>query len=85
MHTTFLPTLIYLIFILVCWLGKVLLKPIEWFFGKGQENRNPVKLTVALFTLISVILGFLSYAAGNLEAYLDKRSKVPNKGIQPTS
>src|SRR3989442_14008466 len=30
MHTTFIPTLLYLLFLLGCWIGKSLLLPVRW-------------------------------------------------------
>lgn len=63
MHTTFLPTLVYLSIILFGWLGKTLLIPIKWFFGLGQEHKNPLKLTAGLFGLIAAIFFFLTFAA----------------------
>jgi hypothetical protein len=75
MHTTFLPTLVYLSIILLGWLGKVLLTPIKWFFGLGQENKNPLKLTAALFTIVSVIFFFLSFAANAAQEHAEKNTK----------
>jgi hypothetical protein len=54
---------VYLSIILLGWLGKILSIPIKWFFGLGQEHKNPLKLTAGLFTLVSVIFFFLSFAA----------------------
>jgi len=55
MHTTFLPTLGYLAVIFACWLGKAMLIPVQWFFGKGQELKNPLRLTAVLCTLIAAL------------------------------
>jgi len=62
MHTTFLPTIAYLSILLMAWLGKTMLTPIRWFFGKGHEHKNPLALTAALFTLIATIFAFSSIA-----------------------
>ncbi len=59
MHTTFLPTLLYMSLILLCWLEKALLIPVRcvrWWLGKGQAHDNPLKLSAALCTLVSVTL-----------------------------
>ncbi len=69
MHTTFLPTLFYLTVILLCWCGKALLTPVVWFFGKGQEHKNPLKLTAAMCTLMAVFLGLSFKAVEKLEKY----------------
>ncbi len=56
MHTTFLPTLLYMSLILLCWLGKALLIPMRWWLGQAQAHDNPLKLSAALCTLVSVTL-----------------------------
>jgi hypothetical protein len=61
MHTTFLPTLLYLFFILFCWTGKALLIPARWFFGKGQEHKNPLKLTAMLCGIFAALFGILYF------------------------
>jgi hypothetical protein len=55
MHTTFLPTLGYMAVIFVCWLGKAMLIPVQWFFGKGQELKNPLRLTAVLCTFMAAL------------------------------
>lgn len=59
MHTTFLPTLLYLLFILLCWIAKAFLIPLRWFLGKGKELNNPLNLTAAFCTFIAAVLFFL--------------------------
>ncbi len=56
MHTAFLPTVGYLGLIMVCWLGKVVLIPVHWFFGVGHEHKNPLTLTGWLFAVLSGVL-----------------------------
>jgi len=70
MHTTFLPTLLYLGLIFAAWLGKALLTPVEWFFGKGQESSNPLKLTSALCGVFMAVFWLLSYATAFMEKFL---------------
>lgn len=75
MHTSFLPTIIYLSIILMCWVGKVILQPVVWFFGVGRTLKNPLKLTITVLTLFSVFLGALSYGAGAIEDRLKEKEK----------
>jgi hypothetical protein len=69
MHTMFLPTLAYLAVVAVCWMAKALLLPTRWFFGVGQEHKNPMNLTAALCALIAALLALLAAVPG----YLIKR------------
>ncbi|MET0751905.1 MAG: hypothetical protein ABWZ66_00965, partial [Pyrinomonadaceae bacterium] len=67
MHTTFIPTLLYLSMILFCWAAKALLIPVRWFFGKGHEHKNPLKLTATLCGIFIAIFTVLSLAAGSAQ------------------
>lgn len=84
MHTSFLPTLFYLSLILLCWTGKVILQPIVWFFGLGRTLKNPLKLTITVMTLFSVLLGALSYGAGAIEGRLKEKSSSLNNTMNLT-
>lgn len=75
MHTTFIPTCLYLMFIIVAWLGKSTLLPVRWFFGKGHEHQNPLALTATLFALIATIFGVIGYATDGIEKHNDKEQK----------
>lgn len=75
MHTTFIPTFIYLLFITVGFLGKSLITPIKWFFGKGQEHKNPFALTAALFTILATILTLSGLAIDGIEKRADKNQQ----------
>lgn len=66
MHTAFIPTFVYLSFIFVAWLGKLILTPARWFFGKGQEHKNPLALTGALFALLATTFGLLGIFVDSL-------------------
>jgi hypothetical protein len=81
MHTTFLPTLLYLSLIFVTWTGKLILLPIKWFFGAGQEHKNPLKLTAAFLTLFSVAFGSLSFMASTAQELCEKKQKDAIKNI----
>jgi len=60
MHTTFVPTFMYLSILLIYWIRKAFLIPVRWFFSVGRDHDNPLRLTAALFTLFSVIF-FVMY------------------------
>jgi len=83
MHTTFLPTAFYLSIILFCWLAKTVLTVAHWFFEKGQESKNPLKLTAAACGVMLAILSLAAYGAGVIEEHLkDKEKKAATKVIQ---
>ncbi|MEM7085555.1 MAG: hypothetical protein AAF489_05190 [Bacteroidota bacterium] len=86
MHTTFIPTLLYMLLILFAWVGKSLLIPVKWFFGKGREHKNPLGLTAALFYLVAGIFVIVGYATDGIEKYIDTKKEktayfqtLPNK------
>ncbi|MCP4897634.1 MAG: hypothetical protein GY906_11735 [bacterium] len=74
MHTTFLPTVAYLSLILLAWLGKATLTPVAWLLGKGQESKNPLKLTMALCTLVSAIFWATAYGLGAVEEAVEEHA-----------
>lgn len=55
MHTTFLPTLLFLSLVCVCYLGKLCVLPVAGLFRKGSSVDKPHHLTAGLFTLIAAI------------------------------
>jgi hypothetical protein len=57
------------------WLGKMLLIPIKWFFGLGQEHKNPLKLTAGFFYLIGAIFLLLYFAANAAQEHAEKNTK----------
>ncbi|MBA7688469.1 hypothetical protein ES703_96951 [subsurface metagenome] len=66
MHTTFAPTGVYLTVILMCWLAKLIYRPINWVFYRGKTS-NPFGLTVALFSCIAAVLFGISTLMGHME------------------
>jgi hypothetical protein len=72
MHTTFIPILLYLCFILFCWTAKAFLQPVRWFLGKGKELSSPLNLSAALCVLIAAVFGALAYATGTWQEYADR-------------
>jgi hypothetical protein len=76
MHTTFIPTLLYLSLILFCWIGKAMLIPVRWFFGKGQEHKNPLKLAAALCGLFVAIFTVLAFVASAAQERAEKKNQT---------
>jgi hypothetical protein len=77
MHTTFIPTLLYLSLILFCWVGKALLIPIKLFFGLGQENKNPLKLTAGLCGIFAAVFTILFFVTGSVQERAKENSFKP--------
>lgn len=80
MHTTFIPTLLYLLLILFCWVGKALLIPVRGFFGLGQENKNPFKLTAGLCGIFAAIFTILFFVTGSVQ---ERAKEMQAKPAQP--
>jgi len=58
MHTVFLPLLVYLSVVTVCWIGKASLGPTRIFFERAQhEDINGLTLTARFFALVAAIAG----------------------------
>ena len=72
MHTTFIPTCIYLLFILIGYLGKVIITPTKWFLGKGHEHKSPLGLTSALCALLATIFALAGLATDGLDKHIEK-------------
>ena len=60
MHTTFIPTIIYLSIILVSWLAKIIFTSARGYLGAWQKHTNPMALTAALFTLLAATMFVLA-------------------------
>ncbi|MEM6823182.1 MAG: hypothetical protein AAF558_14720 [Verrucomicrobiota bacterium] len=68
MHTTFIPTLVYLSLILLAWLGKLGISVIRLVFGRASHPEiNPFSFAAALVTFIGALLLAVSGAAGFFE------------------
>ena len=59
MHTTFIPTLILLVFIFVGWIAKVVILPLYQVLYKGKELDHPHSLTAGVFGFVGAIFGVL--------------------------
>lgn len=64
MHTTFLPTVVYVLLVLLAWWTKATLGPVRWFLGRAQhQDINPIGLTARLIASMAAMLGLASFAA----------------------
>ncbi len=59
MHTTFIPTLLYLILITLCWVGKLLVLPIASILSRGAVVEKPHSLTAGVFLFIAAVFGVI--------------------------
>ncbi len=59
MHTTFIPTLLYLILITFCWLGKLLVLPVASILSRGAVVEKPHSLTAGVFLFIAAVFGVI--------------------------
>ena len=76
MHTTFIPVLFCIVVILFGWFAKAFLIPVKWFFGKGQEHKNPLRLTVAFCGLLFTMFTLFSYVVSTVEEKIEKKSQI---------
>jgi|GEM_PF-6483288 len=60
MHTTFIPTLIYLFIIVMATIGKMVIMPANRLLFKGALAEDPYHLTAGFFGLFAVIFTMLS-------------------------
>jgi len=59
MHTTFIPTLLYLILITLCWVGKLLVLPVASILSRGAVVEKPHHLTAGVFLFIAAVFGVI--------------------------
>jgi len=76
MHTTFIPTLIYLLLILFCWTGKLLILPIASFFSRSVTVEKPHHLTAGMFLFIAAVFGVISKGVDTLGNKVDGNSQI---------
>jgi hypothetical protein len=60
MHTTFIPTLIYLLIILNCVIGKLIIIPTNKLLFQGSKSEDPYHLSAGFFAFCAVIFTILS-------------------------
>jgi hypothetical protein len=66
MHTTFIPTLLYLILISLCWVGKLLVLPVASILSRGAVVEKPHHLTAGVFLFIAAVFGVISTGVDTL-------------------
>ena len=59
MHTTFIPTLLYLAIIIFCWIGKMFILPVAAIFKRGGLVEKPHNLTAGVFAFVTVVFGVI--------------------------
>jgi hypothetical protein len=60
MHTVFLPLLLYLLVVLICWAGKAIVEFRKWFYETAKnEEVNGLSMTAAFLGGMAVVLGAL--------------------------
>lgn len=79
MHTTFIPTVLYLSLILFCWTGMAILTPVKWFFGKGQEHTHPLKLAGLLCGVFAAVFAILAVATGFVQEGIKELGVEPSR------
>ncbi|MBA7697134.1 hypothetical protein ES703_105792 [subsurface metagenome] len=66
MHTTFIPTLLYMILITLCWVGKLLVLPVASILSRGAVVEKPHHLTAGVFLFIAAVFGVISTGVDTL-------------------
>lgn len=59
MHTTFIPTLLYMFLITLCWVGKLLVLPVASILSRGAVVEKPHHLTAGVFLFIAAVFGVI--------------------------
>jgi len=70
MHTTFIPTGVYLAAVALAWLGKTILEIAKHYLRLSSAHPNPVKLTYTLSASTAAVLAIL----GQLVRWLSRTS-----------
>jgi len=76
MHTTFIPTALYLMVIGMCWIGKLILAVAAKFTNKALEHEKPLGLTAALCGVFFAIFTALSLALGSAEYWVHRKNQI---------
>lgn len=79
MHTTFLPMLGFMLLVIICWIGKAMLVPVEWYFNRAKTNPNPLVLTASLFGLMAAIFLALSFCASTAKERAEQIERQTQK------
>ncbi len=63
MHTTFIPTIIYMVLIILAWISKLVVLPVARLFCRASMVEKPHHLTAGLFIII-IAATFFAFAQG---------------------
>jgi hypothetical protein len=77
MHTTFIPTLLYLGVIGLFWLAKLFLTGVGRYVKKEAEMRKPFNLTAKFFGALMALLVLMSAIFAVWQEYLERQEKMP--------
>jgi hypothetical protein len=80
MHTTFIPTLVYLSAVMLCWTGKVMLIPVRAILGRGQEHSNPLRLTAALSYFVAALFTLAAHPFGTAQERCKRQEELLSGG-----
>lgn len=69
MHTTFLPTLLYLSLIALCWLAKLVVLPVALVLQKGRVVEKPHHASAVTLLLVAAIFAALAKGLAYLRSY----------------
>lgn len=69
MHTTFLPTLLYLSLIALCWLAKLVVLPVALVLQKGRAVEKPHHASAVTLLLVAAIFAALAKGLAYLRSY----------------
>jgi len=74
MHTTFIPLIVYLALLWVCWTAKVALLVGRLFVGRAMhQDINGLRMTSGLFAVFAAVLGAATYFTFVAEQLLNAR------------
>lgn len=76
MHSTFIPTTVYLAAIILCWIGKTLVLPVNWFFKINAASERPLSLTGSLVAILAAVFFVLGLAAEKYEKLVTLSSQT---------
>jgi hypothetical protein len=84
MHTTFIPTLIYLFAIVVAWMAKLYYSITLSFIRSAAAHNSPLKLAASFCALVVALFAFLSFGTKSLHEFYDdetntNKTQVSNK------
>ncbi len=69
MHTTFIPTFLFIFIVLICWLAKLIVLPIMGVLEKGYQIESPHHHTAMALALLAAIFVFLGAGFGYLKEF----------------